>query len=315
MMRQPLGNFSVFTIPQTHTMKTLLNLTLFLTLTSGLKAQITNSVYLDYTCQWHFYASGWTGIHSFEEFTTVYMDGDTTIGGQQYYKQFRYRYSNTYTYPSYVYDLTGPYFVREDAGGNSYYYSLYYGIESLFMDNVAIAAANVNDSMPVPGSSCTVSSIVNHSIASQTLHQLMGINYNPGGLLEGVGYVGPVCAIGVEGGTILCSYSRQGETLGFCTIPDTDFPVPTYQTAGINMPTDSPVSIYPNPATEYIVIDPNTDGELTLKLTGSLGEKIKELPVTGKTTLDVSSLRPGIYFVTVYDNGHAVYNHKLVIEQ
>lgn len=296
-------------------MKRYLNLLAFTLFFVNSNAQISNSVYLDYSSLWHFHGSGWNGVYGYETFTTSYMDGDTTVNGQDYYKQFRYVHTITYSTPtSETYVLYGPGLVREDASNNFVYY--YNGSESVFLDNATIAAANVGDPFPAPGATCTVESVINHTIGTQTVNHLYGaVNMPEAGIVEGIGYAGPTCALGVEGNEIMVCYYRLGDSVCFTNgFASEDFPEPQYLNLGTEELNNTDVSVYPNPASEELVIDPLQMDLIHWSCYDATGKLVANGEAGKQTVVDVSSWNPGIYFLHLLNVERTNTVRKIVIE-
>lgn len=61
------------------------------------------------------------------------------------------------------------------------------------------------------------------------------------------------------------------------------------------------INVYPNPATDYIIVSGKTTGKINVLLFNSSGQRMN-IPMTGndsKSTLYVSTLVPGIYFIQI----------------
>lgn len=77
------------------------------------------------------------------------------------------------------------------------------------------------------------------------------------------------------------------------------------------------LSVFPNPATNSINISVSHfhKGSLMLVITGYLGRTVKSMPVIERnTTLSVSGLTSGMYFVRLMEQGQVVETERLVIE-
>ena len=119
-------------------------------------SQVTYFNYFDYTSEWRYYASGWTGLNSFDSYETVYFDGDITINGNVYYKQYRKTVETNYNHPflgTYTENfLYGPGYVREDSNGKVWYLASD-NTEQLYFDNQLISASQIGDPFPSQGAS------------------------------------------------------------------------------------------------------------------------------------------------------------------
>jgi len=63
----------------------------------------------------------------------------------------------------------------------------------------------------------------------------------------------------------------------------------------------APISIYPNPATDYITIE-GLEDKLDGAIYNSLGAKIQAFSISDQTTIDIGNFAPGIYLL-VFENG------------
>ncbi len=89
--------------------------------------------------------------------------------------------------------------------------------------------------------------------------------------------------------------------------------VSTSTTTGINISsTNTQFNIYPNPTNDQFFIDANTTEKLTADLHDVNGRQVYSANVSGKSTIDVSSLNEGVYTLTI-KMVDGVVNKKLVI--
>ncbi|HEX7413224.1 MAG TPA: T9SS type A sorting domain-containing protein [Bacteroidia bacterium] len=72
------------------------------------------------------------------------------------------------------------------------------------------------------------------------------------------------------------------------------------------------VTIYPNPTSNQFSIEANTTDKLTLELYDVNGRLVLTKSVSGKSTIDVSSLNEGVYTISIISN-EGVVNKKVVI--
>ncbi len=87
-------------------------------------------------------------------------------------------------------------------------------------------------------------------------------------------------------------------------------------TVGIEDVSISEIDIYPNPATDYVIIDFNKETVHTLRMFNLVGEKIEEI-ITSELTiqLNISDLTSGMYILQLADDsGRIVFNSKLIKE-
>lgn len=284
-------------------------------------SQVTYFNYLNYTSEWRYYYSGWSGFYMSDEYSTIYFDGDTTINGEQYYKQYNLRILTDYNTPqgtSTTY-LNGPYFVREDNTGKFYTYDIINGVDNITFDNQIIVNSQLNDPFPYPGATCNVESIEFINLGTTSLKHIGGsIQGSQRGSLEGVGVIGLACATGIESGGGLQCYTRDGFNLQFGTMNCDSFPVPIH-TAAIPSLSDinkSEIAIFPNPTKGSITLQYGSNKNLDLQyeiidLTGTLiiTESINSI----NQIVDISTLVNGIYiFKIISKNG---YKHYKIIKE
>lgn len=70
--------------------------------------------------------------------------------------------------------------------------------------------------------------------------------------------------------------------------------------ANINISTANPISIYPNPAKDYLNFKNSSfTSYIIYDITGKMLLESKDLPITSETKVDVRSLKPGLYFILI----------------
>ncbi len=72
--------------------------------------------------------------------------------------------------------------------------------------------------------------------------------------------------------------------------------------------------IYPNPATHKIFINGLKTKNNTAEFNNVEGRKVLEKKVNEDQTIDISPLKPAIYFVTVSSEGLRIYSQKVIIK-
>ena len=79
--------------------------------------------------------------------------------------------------------------------------------------------------------------------------------------------------------------------------------------AGVDVETDLPVSVYPNPASGTVFITNDFDQTLDYTITSLSGQLVEtgQLAARSNTPVDISNILPGLYLVTIQkDNGETV---------
>lgn len=66
------------------------------------------------------------------------------------------------------------------------------------------------------------------------------------------------------------------------------------------------IDIYPNPASEYLVIKLDGDVIGKIRLLNLLGQELQSVVITGSNTLDISEYEQGIYFISIESAGEKV---------
>lgn len=100
----------------------------------------------------------------------------------------------------------------------------------------------------------------------------------------------------------------------YALLPPTNFEIP------VPVPEEKPVTLslhmYPNPAATEVTLDLSYDTRWignTVRVTSVQGAQLIQSQITSKIlTINVSSLKPGIYFITAKREDGAIIKHKLV---
>jgi hypothetical protein len=77
---------------------------------------------------------------------------------------------------------------------------------------------------------------------------------------------------------------------------------------------DVAISIFPNPTSEYLMIEINQDFEqISANLLDENGRVIQVISLTDSITkIDMSGLSAAVYFISVYDSNSSVANYKVI---
>lgn len=300
-------------------MKKYLDLLLFVFATQFVNSQITYFNYLDYTSEWRIYGSefnGWCCIET--SYKTAYFDGDTTINGKVYYKQFTSVKKTTNNWATVTTSLDGPVFFREDSTGKFFRY-INNNIEFVDLDNQKVLNYQLNDTLHCYNcsSSCCVGQIITHNLGFTQLKHVFGSNTDMNtGFVEGVGYLGIPCGLMIEGDSRINCYTKQNNTIGFGPINCDSFPIPqrTMLVTNLQKAKKVELNIYPNPArnTLNIDIDSNDKNNLSIRITDIVGREV--LYTDYQNQLTISSLEKGVYFVSVARRGKVLATGKIIKE-
>jgi hypothetical protein len=106
--------------------------------------------------------------------------------------------------------------------------------------------------------------------------------------------------------------ARYSLLSSFALLPPTNHEIPVPE----EQPEWSYASIYPNPATAVITIDVSYDFRWignTIQITSAQGIPLMQVKLTAKvTSVNVASLRPGVYFITAKKEDGATIKQKLI---
>ena len=64
------------------------------------------------------------------------------------------------------------------------------------------------------------------------------------------------------------------------------------------------ISVYPNPAKDYITIDTETGKALEVIILNSIGQEVLRIEKYYGTRINLAGIKTGLYYVTVYNNKH-----------
>jgi hypothetical protein len=277
--------------------------------------------YFDYTSEWRYYASGWTGLNGFDSYETVYFDGDITINGNVYYKQYRKTVETNYNHPflgTYTENfLYGPGYVREDSNGKVWYLASD-NTEQLYFDNQLISASQIGDPFPSQGASggCLVQSIQMEMLGGTQLKHVFGSNTTlKSGTVEGIGDLGYACGMGIEYNRYLNCYSKQTSNLQFGTLNCNLFPIPLRVNLSSNSSNfEEKINVYPNPTNGILNVKIESGMTKTeFKIYNCLGKLMQEGYLEEENSrIDFSTLNTGVYFLKI--NSESLEINKKIIK-
>ena len=294
-------------------MKNLLLSTLFLLL--GLKSysQTPYSNYWDDTSEWRYFTGGFDGISGYSYYSTTYFDGYEVLNGISYYKEYTNQLHQTTSWTGELISETtlyGPILTREDAQGNFYRIAPDSGVEYLTFSNQQILNAQVGDTFPADGASCTVSQIETNYVGARALKRVYGsLTGASNGTLEGVGVIGSNCALAYESNGWLNCYTKQNTTIQFGNINCAAFP-PANRVGLANLTNQlKKFSVYPNPNNGLVKINmSSTITDVDFVIYNMNGSKIKEGKVTSnEASIDITSFSSGVYLVKLSANTTSEY--------
>ncbi|MEI7596394.1 MAG: T9SS type A sorting domain-containing protein [Bacteroidota bacterium] len=272
-------------------------------------SQVTYFNYLDTTATWYSTYGGWNGVQAFNSGTTTYFDGDTLINGNYYYKQYSISYDTVFSWNgTYIVDtvLRGPSFIREDNTLKFYHYSTYSNMEYVDWDWLAYKNLEINDTFPITGSNCIVDTIDSVYLGARLLERYHGsqTTFMPNYVLEGVGQIGPICALGIEANGWVVCFQKQNDLLTFSSFNLNAFPEPIKQSntsTSVNDNFQTSFNICPNPMSDFLQVKGQTGALIKrVSISNASGNiLIDKLFDSSDITINTSSLSKGVYLVHV----------------
>ena len=268
--------------------------------------QVDYSHYLDATSEWRYYAVGFTAVNSYSDYSTTYFDGNSIINGLVYRQEYVNSVRVTHWWSGTTISettLSGPKYVREDNTGKFYRINSNTNQEDVFFDNQEIIDAQIGQTFPYPGAACSVESIETNYLGVTPLKRIKGsvIGINTGSL-EGVGIIGSICGVGVEGGGYVNCYTKQGFDLMFGTIDCNAFPVPVRVNLSVSGDklAGNKFFVYPNPTEGLFELVGQSQYKLKyFEIYDTLGLLIKKGNTKLGEEINISDLANGIYLLKV----------------
>lgn len=266
--------------------------------------------------------AGGDGINDYYSRLTFYLDGDTLLNGLLYYKVYHTRWDSTvhemFPAPPTV-QTSGPnytYALREDS------------LDRFWKGHTAPAAPElltdfrlaVGDTLPARCVVDSISTLFYNSVPLKRWWTTYSMWLHRGGVVEGVGDLGFVCSLGFESNTWTVCYSKDGLTLQLDTTADCSvWPAPVYHhqiALGVPQAGASSVCIYPNPATDRLVVQWPAAAVDELLLLNAQGAVVQRHAVAGATEaqLLLGACARGVYLVQLKRNGRVVEGRRVVKE-
>lgn len=279
-------------------------------------SQSIYSNYFDMTSEWR---NSYNGVGTLW-YSTTYFDGYENFNSKTYYRRFtkrlNYIFLNNGSYTTELL-LSEPSYVREDATGKFYIYDQTDGNEYVYYDNQQIIISQVGDPFPLNPNSCNVEAIETTYFGSIPLKRLQGNpNCSNCGTLEGIGDVGPICGLGIEGNNWLNCYTKQGVSIQFGTIDCSSFPIPVrvYLSAPINNISKKTITIYPNPAKNFIRIQSKTEELKDYEIYNIQGSIIKKGQIENQDQIiNIENFSNGIYIIKII--GQNINEYRKMIKE
>ncbi len=124
-------------------------------------------------------------------------------------------------------------------------------------------------------------------------------------------------AVVFASGFLTPSANQNGPAFGLyaCLPNGTVIALPEVTTSSLQSLSNSPVSVFPNPASEYIIINNPDKNLINVQLFDIAGKQIADYGVIPSNTyksFSTSELNPGSYLIKV-SNGTEITNHKVIV--
>lgn len=280
-------------------------------------AQKPYSHYLDYSSEWYLYQKGNDGFRETKTYRTEFIDGDTIIGGQSYFKRYIIRLDSIFPHnpPSSPYSqVSGPrylYAMREDSSRQIFRRDgLAFPDQPLYEHGLQVGDSIFNTL------NCLITLIDSVYLGSTSLkrwHPTPGI-WN-GKIVEGVGFTGPVCGGSFHATWNLVCYQKAGLWLNLdSTISCNTFEKPIRRfVTSLDSRTPESVKIFPNPASERIFIQFNTKALRIATVYNGLGKRLfSQTFAQTVNELPINTLQKGIYVIQIRDN-YRIQSYKFVV--
>jgi hypothetical protein len=279
--------------------------------------------YLDSTSKWYEFHGGSNGITYYKDYNNYYLDGDTIIAGNNYYKLFWNQidsvwdaFSGSFLFVNYYNNVyLGS--LREDSLKRFYIMFPTQSVESLQFDfnlSTGDSLPNMNSNYGCNNPPNTVTYIDTVYLGTQPLKKF----HLPPSLFNKSLYEG----IGSSGGFIWSGSLCQAFEVGACLIAYKKGLDSLYINCGLGTTSIQElinkqfVNIFPNPASENVTIKfKHLVKKGTLNIFNALGKEIIHLSINSQNSIefDLSMISSGVYFVNVFD-GETDYYKKLIIE-
>ncbi|MCP4441008.1 MAG: T9SS type A sorting domain-containing protein [Aureispira sp.] len=253
--------------------------------------------HLDSTSTWVYHRNFWDGPNgTYIHHSTVTLDGDTTIQGITYFKEYSVGVdshlviSGPPVVTNYSRTLRG--FIRDDVG---HFYRYINGVDSMVFD----FTKQVGDSLFLDNCADSISEISTAYLGSTPLKEFKFYSYGIHQYIEGIGSTIkssiPSCLWTGHPPISLVCYEKQGERYGSATNCNVYTSVSTIENKDID------IRIYPNPVDDRLTIDFREtvfDGHLNLY---SLEGKLIQSKVINDSemTLNLESYSKGMYILKI----------------
>ncbi len=207
--------------------------------------------------------------------------------------------------------------IKYDANGNELWNKTYDNI-SLLDDQACEVGIDILNNIYVSGQSETSSTLSNYDYVT--------LKYSPTGTQDSIYHYNGIgnskdipstmlvkgLEVFVTGGSLNSSLQRDLVTVKYYGTADAGL-------INMGMSNSSLFMIYPNPSSDYVVIDASTiqtNGKnFSLKILNLKGSEVFSTMIDNSTmTLNTEKLTPGVYFVQIQNSNNTIQTQKLVIQ-
>ena len=132
--------------------------------------------------------------------------------------------------------------------------------------------------------------------------------------------IGMIASKGISSGPVNYNFQHNNTAIGSnyyrLKMIDKDGTFQYSNVRLVNVVKNISLSIYPNPAQQYLTIDLNgtLQPQTEVIMTDPNGKEIKRLKLVGNTVnISLQNLLPGLYLIKLFENGRSISNHPIIV--
>jgi hypothetical protein len=110
-----------------------------------------------------------------------------------------------------------------------------------------------------------------------------------------------------------CHYRYYISTVAGVLVDSVD--VKLTSTAGIKENKSVTLSVYPNPASEYLTVASTATGEMNVRITDVLGKEVFEDRFSGSKKIDLDNFKNGVFIVSITNNEGFAQTRRIVVRK
>ncbi|MBA3683302.1 MAG: T9SS type A sorting domain-containing protein, partial [Bacteroidetes bacterium] len=251
---------------------------------------------------------------------SFYINGDTLINGNRYYKQQKITVS-TLPWPT----PSGPSYIREDPTLKQYLYNPQTNTETVQYDWNQYLSLSVGS--PFPSTSCTVTAIDSVLLGTRYLKRWHGPNSSgtstnvatpaPSFIVEGIGEITDnICVTAIHSSYRVNCFLKQNNLLNFNLSSNCS----NLNANGIseNIINEKGLFIFPNPATDQLNLSFDAEGANLEKICiyNAIGQLVREEDINLKNKtgiINITDLPNGVYLLNLKSDKSGNVSKRFVI--